>query len=810
MERLLIRVVRDAGAPPLDLSVDLPDTTTVGALAELLSGTAEPVAGAAAVDPPPRATLQVTWPPEHAAGPLDPDRPVRTAGPPSGSSVRVVPVPAEGCDASTLDASPVVLVGAGGVRHRLDYGENDVHGVRIDVGSSIELCSTGTRTGTRNGERVRGSVRLSPRDLVGAGDLLAVVHLDGELTPPPGAGTTIPHASAVPPDVADEPLPVELPEPPGAARTPGFPVLSAMVPLLMGVGLWFATRSIAAAAFVFFSFVFVVASGIEARRESRAEQRFREQEFRDDLADVLDRHDRLRRGEREQVGDGTPGGHGSLARIDRLDPRLWSSRPTDGDTPRLLVSVGSAEQVGRHRLVGPGQGRRDLRRELDRLIAERGTHRSSVRVDLLDRGGLAVIGAGEAATDLATSLVAQAVTAAGPDRLAVEVLAGPTRLGRWAWTAWLPHAAHDVALPAGRVRLLVVDGAPDDQVAAALAGGTAALGAGAAGSAGPATALLWLSATAEGLPVHLEQRIEVSDGEATLHRSAGRDDVVRAIEPDVLHEDEVLPRARRLAALRPGGSTLDLRGGADAAGGRRSAGTAPSSARFDEVLACAGLVDDPEQVTRRWATHAAGSPSGLAAPIGRAGAGVVSVDLELDGPHALVAGTTGAGKSELLRTLLGSLALHHPPERLTFLLVDYKGGAAFRSLVALPHTVGLVTDLSGALAARALVSLRAEVTRRERLLEQHGASDLAGLRADPASRRRRAAVAGRRGRRVRGARERGARVRRRIGRRRAARPQPGHPPAARHPAPGGGGHRPHQGEHQPAHLPARGGRRREP
>ena len=734
MERLLLRVLLDAGAPsplpapaadaphtpPLDLAVGVPDGTTVGALADHLAGLAGVAddtdgAGAGATG---RSTIEVVWPPEHADGPLDPDRPVRSSGPPSGSTVRVVATCVDDRAVRPHEPSPVVLVGAGGVARRLHYGENDVHGVRIDVGTSIEVCSTGVRTGTRNGARVRGSARVSPGDLIGVGELLAVVRVDGALRPPRSTGTTIGHATVPAPDVCDEDRPVDLPEPPGSARIPGFPVLSAMVPLLMGVGLWVATKSVAAAAFVFFSFVFVVASGIEARREVRGEARFREEEFRVDLADLLEHHDALRRSEREQAGQITPGGARSLGRIDRADPRVWSTRPLDGRPPRLPVSVGVAHQVGRHRLVVPSQGRRDLRRELDALVEDRGLHPLPVRVDLFEHGGLAVVGRGEAATDLATSLVLQAAAAAGPDQLGVEVLAGPARLARWAWTEWLPHATALPAGEAGRARLLVVDGAPDDQVAASIGDG----------ATGEPIALLWLSATATGLPRHLECRVEVDDSEATLHRRGER---VGSIEPDVLHEDEVLPRARRIAAWRPGGSTVDLRAGDDAPAAMSGA-AAPPSARFTEVLAHPQLIDDASQVRGVWAAGRDGE--GLAAPIGRAGAGVVSVDLELDGPHALVAGTTGAGKSELLRTLLGSLALHHPPDRLTFLLVDYKGGAAFRSLVALPHTVGLVTDLSDTLAERALVSLRAEVTRRERLLDEHGASDLRELRANPASR----------------------------------------------------------------------------
>ncbi|RII96145.1 cell division protein FtsK, partial [Clavibacter nebraskensis] len=114
----------------------------------------------------------------------------------------------------------------------------------------------------------------------------------------------------------------------------------------------------------------------------------------------------------------------------------------------------------------------------------------------------------------------------------------------------------------------------------------------------------------------------------------------------------------------------------------------------------------------------------LAAVIGVGHAGPVAVDLVADGPHAVVAGTTGSGKSELLVTWMAALAAAHPPEEVTVLLVDFKGGAAFDPLLVLPHAVGLVTDLDGQGARRALESLRAEVRHRERVLRDAGARDV--------------------------------------------------------------------------------------
>ena len=114
--------------------------------------------------------------------------------------------------------------------------------------------------------------------------------------------------------------------------------------------------------------------------------------------------------------------------------------------------------------------------------------------------------------------------------------------------------------------------------------------------------------------------------------------------------------------------------------------------------------------------------------IGVASDGIVDIDLDRDGPHALLAGTTGAGKSELLRTLVAGLAVASSPDHLTFVLIDYKGGSTFDACAQLPHVVGVVTDLDDRLADRALRCLHAELRRREQLLRVVGAADLAAYR----------------------------------------------------------------------------------
>src|SRR4029077_20191953 len=124
--------------------------------------------------------------------------------------------------------------------------------------------------------------------------------------------------------------------------------------------------------------------------------------------------------------------------------------------------------------------------------------------------------------------------------------------------------------------------------------------------------------------------------------------------------------ARALSGIEPVG--------APAAGGSLPSSVGP--------LECLGGGEDLGEVVRRWWSR---PPGDLAAPVGAGLEGMVALDLRAQGPHALVGGTSGAGKSEFLRAWITALAGLCSPRRLNFLLVDFKGGTAFQDCVRLPH-----------------------------------------------------------------------------------------------------------------------------
>lgn len=111
----------------------------------------------------------------------------------------------------------------------------------------------------------------------------------------------------------------------------------------------------------------------------------------------------------------------------------------------------------------------------------------------------------------------------------------------------------------------------------------------------------------------------------------------------------------------------------------------------------------------------------LAAPIGIDEDGnlcMLDIHERIHGPHGLVAGMTGSGKSELLMTYILSMAISFSPSEVSFLLIDYKGGGMAQAFKNLPHTAGIITNLDDSAIHRALVSVKAELQRRQQLFVQ--------------------------------------------------------------------------------------------
>ncbi|MDQ1483142.1 MAG: segregation ATPase FtsK/SpoIIIE, family, partial [Actinomycetota bacterium] len=566
----------------------------------------------------------------------------------------------------------------------------------------------------------------------------------------------------------------DLPDLPERPKVTRMPWLAMMFPTLMGMGLFAFTQSPYSLMFVLMSPMMMLGSYVEARRGGKKDFAALMGDFREDLEVVvtqirqsLDLEGHQRRLENPSSGE-------CVESISRLSPLLWTRR---GDMPGFLqLRAGLGTLPSRSSLAIPALGRSTAQAWNELASSLEGLSLVSdvpVVVDLLSTGALGVSGPRAVGLAAARSLLLQAVTLHSPAELIVTAFASATTAVDWDWLKWVPHTASaqrllsagHLASTAPACSALVsqlealVDRTgdqletsradlPSRQCALVLVENDAPAERSrlvqlAENGWRKGICVLWLAPTTPSLPAACRVFLEVDgdDEGSSAGSSEGIRDglgglggvgyvregkLVTSVVLDLASLEQTLAAARLLAPVEdsgaPGDESSDL-------------------PRAVSLLTLTGteLARSENAILERWGESRSiltgpfapelpyRRAGNLRAIIGQSAQGTFSVDLRADGPHALVGGTTGAGKSELLQAWILGMASAHSPQRVTFLLVDYKGGSAFRDCVELPHTVGLVTDLSPHLVRRALASLSAELRHRERLLARWGAKDLVEL-----------------------------------------------------------------------------------
>ena len=152
-------------------------------------------------------------------------------------------------------------------------------------------------------------------------------------------------------------------------------------------------------------------------------------------------------------------------------------------------------------------------------------------------------------------------------------------------------------------------------------------------------------------------------------------------------------------------------------------GEIPASLTFFEMYGVSG----PQQLgaAERWLKNR--TYSNIRGLIGQKAGGAdcyLDVHEKYHGPHGLVAGTTGSGKSETLQTYMLSLALSYSPDDVAFFIIDYKGGGMANLFRGLPHLAGQISNLSGNQVHRAMVSIKSENRRRQRIFSENGVNNI--------------------------------------------------------------------------------------
>ncbi|MEC3978333.1 type VII secretion protein EccCa [Amycolatopsis sp. H20-H5] len=346
---------------------------------------------------------------------------------------------------------------------------------------------------------------------------------------------------------------------------------------------------------------------------------------------------------------------------------------------------------------------------------------------------------------MARALLTQLATFHSPTDLRVALCVKPDRLHDWEWAKWLPHATAASSADATGPRRLVADDLP---TLADLLG--ADLGERPAFTRGPTsrTDQPHIVVLVDGGAAFGEPRLATEEGrlgvtvfeigteqpqsvssERLLSLHVGPDQLGMVVSegsearlgflgtPDKLDRGAAEALARMLTPLHQGSAVVS---------------ETPMSATFG-LSGLLGIGDPRDTDTAvTWAPRSARDR--LRIPLGVNPEGrPVELDLKESaeggmGPHGLVIGATGSGKSELLRTLVTALAVTHSSEKLNLALIDFKGGATFAGMTGLPHTCAVITNLSDdlSLVDRMADAINGELLRRQELL--HSAGNYASVR----------------------------------------------------------------------------------
>lgn len=662
---------------------------------------------------------------------------------------------------------------------------------RIEVGASVELVDLNSANGIVIDGGLVQRLRVIPGQRFQLGDSELVISLVEGFAPVEqdpvlerGGSLLFNRSPRVEPRYVGEEL--EEPRMPKDPVSRLFPWPMLVAPIILGIALFSITNQPRTLLIVAMTPMMLLGNFISQRTQVGQRQRKEAEIFERTFEELEEKLYRLRPREREVRNTEVPPVAVVFEQAMQLGPMLWTRRPEHWNF--LAVRMGTSEapsRTGVKRADNPDA----LQEYVERVDRLRDRYRMIDGVPVLESlqsvGVIGVAGGAREAADALRGLAVQLFGLHSPNDLAAVALTEPEWARELEWLKWLPHTSSErspfremplsdsastgAAMLSGleelvmrRSKAAAAPRLPFDDDWDPMRYGTDVRRAAEESTFPGQTAVvvivtsdapvdrarltqvlergadvgvygIFVAPVVDALPAVCRTFVDVTAGLDHARVGTVRSGVEYPVtEVEGVSNELMTVLSKRLAPVTDASTIIE------------DSSDIPNSVMFLSLVG-SELASEPSFAVERWRENntildrsGAAMPrlkksGNLRAIVGQGATDAMTLDLRTQGPHALVGGTTGAGKSEFLQAWVLGMAAAHSPDRVTFLFVDYKGGSAFADCVELPHTVGLVTDLSPHLVRRALTSLRAELHHREHLFNRKKAKDLLELekRRDP-------------------------------------------------------------------------------
>ncbi|MDD2234884.1 MAG: type VII secretion protein EssC [Desulfitobacteriaceae bacterium] len=470
-------------------------------------------------------------------------------------------------------------------------------------------------------------------------------------------------------------------------------------------------------------------------RKYKKQKKEREQKYLQFIADTKSELMIAKEQQTNAMKEMNPEATECVQRIMKIDNRLWERTPSYNDFLSLRIGVGRAPLAMRIKYI-----KQAIIMESDPLLTE--PQRLAlefekipdvpISVNLVKSQICGIAGEAEQVAELVKLLLLQLITHHGYDDVRIVLLVSEKGLAKWKWARFLPHLWDDGFI----TRTLICGQAMAHQTLAeiypilkeremkTISGGAlphfvfivednsllenepinkylynecAKL----------SVSTVFMAQNAAYLPMNCRTVITLHGKSAELADRVSGEKVV--FIPDKADFKNLELAARKMAALRIKNAGVSF--------------ALPQSITLLEMMKVPKVSEI--DVLSRWEKNR--TYKGMSVPIGvKAGGAPFYLDIHETGfgPHGLVAGTTGSGKSELLQSIIISLAMNFHPHDVVFVLIDYKGGGMADVFKNMPHLVGTITNLGGNQTTRALLSIKSELMRRQRIFSDYGVNNI--------------------------------------------------------------------------------------